>query len=191
MVVDELLSHQLHNVEHVLGEQEGYLGEDHGTLVTSNGLLLGPLLAMEVAVTLGGQELGGGEGRGGEGRGRGEERGGGRGGLQCTTDAHWSSPLHLAPSNKHTALLSTHHSSEQRTPLHDGSHHSVTGIGSCRSVWITRGGGAVCVGPALGPLPNDQLIGMPSCRPLEGVVIAVDHFIDLEHCVGGYGDVSG
>lgn len=66
MVVDKLLPDQLHHMQDVLGQEERDLGEDHGTLVTGNGLLLGPLLAVEVAVALGGEELWEGEGRGGE-----------------------------------------------------------------------------------------------------------------------------
>ena len=78
MVVDELLPDQLDHAQHMLGQEEGDLGEDNCTLVTRNGVLLGPLLAVEVSVTLGGEELRGGveeerRGRGGE-RERGWER---------------------------------------------------------------------------------------------------------------------
>ena len=57
MVVDELLADQLHHMQHVLGKEEGDLGEHHRTLVAGNVLLLGPLLAMEVSMALGGQQL--------------------------------------------------------------------------------------------------------------------------------------
>lgn len=45
--------------------------------------------------------------------------------------------------------------------------------------------------PTLGPLPNDQLISVPTGRPLEGVVTTVDNLVYLEHGVGGDGDITG
>ena len=82
MVVDELLPDQLDHAQHMLGQEEGDLGEDNCTLVTRNRVLLGPLLAVEVPMTLGGEELRGGveEGRRAEGRRKGARVGkGGRG----------------------------------------------------------------------------------------------------------------
>ena len=91
MVVDELLPDQLDHAQHMLGQEEGDLGENHCTLVTRNGVLLGPLLAVEVPVTLGGEELRGGveEGRRGEGRRKGARVG--KGGEGEGKEGEWRS----------------------------------------------------------------------------------------------------
>ena len=154
MVVDELLPDQLDHAQHMLGQEEGDLGEDNCTLVTCNGVLLGPLLAVEVPMTLGGEELRGGveEGRGGEGRRKGARvgKGGkGKGWVGRSREGRGGGGKGRGVEKQMCDQRPTLHSEEatavdlQTCSDQLSAHHCVTGVGGCRSVWVTRRGGAV------------------------------------------------